>query len=83
MNPMANQLLLAAIVLILALIWLLFYRKNKRLTAVHRDQTDSLKIEVSLHQSQIEFRQESLNRYDFLRYNIKEALIVQQEIKLN
>ena len=74
--------LLALVVIILVGIVMVFHKKNKHLKKEHRFKTDGLKLDLAMHDTQIQFRQTSLNSYDFLRYNLSEALVVQPRIKI-
>ncbi len=74
--------LLIFFALVVAGVFLAFQKRNKRLNKAHKLIVDSLSIDLSLHLSQIEFRQKSLSAYDFLRYNLEEVLVVQQRVKI-
>ncbi|MEP2935915.1 MAG: hypothetical protein ABJM06_14110 [Gilvibacter sp.] len=80
---MANYYFIAGLLLIVLSILLVFRHKNKKIKQAHSIKTAGLDMALSLHKTQLQFRQKSLNRYDFLRYNLEEALVVQPEIKMH
>jgi hypothetical protein len=74
-------LLLAFVLLLLGLLWV-FLKKEAQIKKKHRAHTKGLQLDIALHQTQIHFRQTGLNSYDFLLYNLGEALVVQPQIKI-
>ncbi|MCH2489406.1 MAG: hypothetical protein MK211_04585 [Flavobacteriales bacterium] len=69
------------VVLLISMLLVFFFaRSNSNMLRQHRVRIRSLSNSVALERSQINFRENRLNRYDFLRYNLNEALVVQPEI---
>lgn len=62
------------------LLWTYF--ENRKLSNNHNENINSLEKEISFNNFQMNLRNISLKRYDFLRFNIDEALIIQKEIIL-
>lgn len=62
------------------LIWFLSIKKSMNLH--HHENMASLKNEISQNRDQIELRKNSLCKYDFLKYNLLDALIVQPNVFL-
>ena len=48
----------------------------------HRLVVHSLEMGIEKHRSQLSVREENLNKYHFLRYNLGEALVEQPDIKI-
>ncbi|KAA3624326.1 MAG: hypothetical protein DWP94_03825 [Flavobacterium sp.] len=63
-----------------ALLWILFNLSNRRLTKEFSIRTVEVERELMLNKLQIRRRSKHLDRYDFLRYNLDEAIFVQREI---
>ena len=63
-------------------LWLLFRNKNQKIRGVYAEKISHLYNQLEAHNAQINIRSIGLNRYDFLKYNLLEALVVQSEIKL-
>jgi len=59
---------------------LLFFRRNKKLNNEHKKQLLLIHESISRNKFQMANRTTVLGRYDFLKHNLKEALIVQPEI---
>ncbi|WP_114491988.1 hypothetical protein [Candidatus Ulvibacter alkanivorans] len=69
------------VVLLISLLLVFFFaRSYSNMLRQHRVRIRSLSNSVALERSQINFRENRLNQYDFLRYNLNEALVVQPEI---
>ncbi len=64
-------------------IWLFFVSKMKKNSQIHTLQVQSLRQAISIHKSQITIRNNTLNKYDFQRYNLSETLISQEILKFN
>ncbi|MAM30441.1 MAG: hypothetical protein CMC13_15595 [Flavobacteriaceae bacterium] len=60
--------------------WLLSLSRSRKLKGKHSERMENLAQSLAIHQSQITKRHNSLQRYDFLQYNINEALQPQPEI---
>ena len=61
-------------------IW--FQKKKGKLNVEHTDRISLIKKAIEINFNQMQIRKESLNKYDFLTYNLSESLIVQNEIAL-
>ena len=75
-------LILVFILIVCALLFVSFNLRNRRLTDEFSTRTIELKRNLMLNELQIGRRSKQLDRYDFLRYNLDEALLVQMEIKV-
>ena len=77
------QILLIAIffVMVTALLWY-FMHERSLLHKQHKMEMGLLESQIELHQCQIQRRLLYLGRYDFLKYNLKEALKPQYQIQL-
>ena len=58
-----------------------FLRRKMALQNTHRAVVNCLEMSIERHQRQLYFRNENLNKYHFLRYNLGEALVEQPDIK--
>ncbi len=74
-NAMALLLIISVTGLIL---W--FFKKKRAMFYVHSQNILDLESNISKNRFQINFRNNSLNKYDFLKFNLNEALTVQPEI---
>jgi len=63
-------------------LWLIFKNKNLKMKGVYTEKLADLNTQLKNHRKQINTRSIGLNRYDFLKYNLLEALVVQPEIRL-
>ena len=61
---------------------LYFYFKNKSIRLAHHQKERGYIGAFNLHSRQIIFRKNGLNEYDFIKYNLSEALIIQSEINI-
>ena len=59
-----------------------FYSKNQKLKRQHFQKELDLIKQISLCKEQIFKREGGMHNYDFLKYNLSEALIIQSEIKI-
>ncbi len=73
-------LLVLILTVIVAVAW--FFSAKKSIVHAHEEATAMLESAIYNHRSQINFRILHLNRYDFLKYNLDEALVVQSAIEL-
>lgn len=66
------------------LIGILFfhYRIINALKANHIQKKNSIKDQVNYQKTQIQIRKKGLCNYDFLKYNLRESLLVQSDIQL-
>ncbi|HBC03066.1 MAG TPA: hypothetical protein PKH16_05065 [Aequorivita sp.] len=62
------------------LIWA--YTENKALGRAHTQNVSALENVIAVNYRQVNFRKQHLNSYQFMQYNLHEALVVQSEIKL-
>ncbi len=60
----------------------LFRKNNRELQSDFSEKVARLEDRIQLNEGQITIRDKGLNRYDFLKYNLGEALVVQPEIKI-
>ena len=59
-----------------------FYVENKRIRFRYLQNEIRFIEAFDLHSKQIHRRKKGLNTYDFLKYNLSEALIIQPEINI-
>lgn len=73
-----------ALVMLLSLIGLVvwFFNVNNSMGRLHKQNISILESAIYNNRNQINFRNSKLNRYDFLKYNLDEALAVQPEIQI-
>lgn len=64
------------------MLWWFFRIKNRKITRDFTEAALAMEISLQKHTKQIEVREQGLNRYDFMKYNLNEALIIQPKIKL-
>lgn len=71
-------------ILLLSFIGLAIWFFNAKNTngRLHQQNISILESAIFSHRNQINFRNSNLNRYDFLKYNLDEALAVQPEIQI-
>lgn len=64
---------------------MLLYFRSKRKAAVneHLQYVSILQQAITSNSEELAFRKLHLQRYNFLTYNLNEALVVQPQIKLN
>ena len=60
---------------------MLFFKTKKTMYRIHNQNILDLESNISKNRFQINFRNDSLNKYDFLKFNLNEALVVQFEIQ--
>lgn len=66
----------------LAVIFLIFYIKNRDIKQKHLQEISLIRNSVLIHEKQINDRDRGLCSYNFLKYNLDESLKVQPEINL-
>ena len=64
------------------LLGVIFRKKNQQMSAAYYKRMNELNLQLDANTEQIFTRSEGLNSYDFLKYNLREALIVQSQIRL-
>ncbi len=62
------------------LLWAYF--ENRKLSNNHRENVNSLEKAIAINYGQIDFRKLQLDNYQFMKYNLRESLVVQPKIKL-
>ena len=78
-----DQLLIILTVISISFgIWLYFFLKNRQIYKVHGQRVLNLSEEFAVNKHQIFTRKKGLNSYNFIKYNLSEALIVQPEINI-
>ncbi|QQX75349.1 MULTISPECIES: hypothetical protein [Aequorivita] len=76
--------LIFTIVLLFSILGMLIwaYMENRALGRAHAQSISELESAISINYGQVNFRKQHLNNYQFMQYNLHEALVVQSEIKL-
>lgn len=80
--PLDQLVIIVTVISISIGIWLYFFLKNKQIEQLHMERVLNLSEEFATNKLQISIRKKSLNRYNFLNYNLSEALVVQPEINI-
>jgi len=62
--------------------FLYFQNKNQKSVKAHLQQLNLLEQHIYTNKNQISIRNKGLQQYNFLKYNLNEALIVQKEISI-
>lgn len=75
-------IIVLSVVLAILFLWLYFKINTIKINKSYVNKVVKMEQEIRMHKSQIFHRQQALNRYDFLKYNISEALLIQFEIRL-
>jgi len=78
----ALQITLLVVGTIGVLLGVIFRKKNQQMSAGYRKRMSELNLQLETNTQQIFTRSEGLNTYDFLKYNLREALIIQSQIRL-
>ncbi len=76
------QLLLILFISFFIGVFLCFFKQNKELKNSYLHREIILRKAISIHKSQIKYREKGLMNYNFLKFNLEESLRVQPEIKL-
>ncbi len=80
---MSSLLITIAVLALVCLVVVSLFRKNNReLRAGFSEKVARWEDRIRVNERQILTRDKGLNRYDFLKYNLGEALVVQPEIKI-
>ncbi len=66
--------------LFLAVVFL-FLLENKKRYQEHQKAIKGIKQSITIHNDQMNFRNDNLQKYNFLKYNLRESLVVQIEIE--
>jgi len=80
MTPL--EIILGLVFSIGLLMYLAFRNKNRKTRDIYTEKMDMLQAQLEINKKQLRIRAAGLNRYDFLKYNLLDALIVQSEIRL-
>ena len=78
----ASSIVVAITVAVLLLQVLLHEREVKQHQDYHGKRLHELLTELELHTGQMKARNKGLDRYDFLRYNLSDALVIQPQISM-
>ncbi|RFN59747.1 hypothetical protein [Marixanthomonas ophiurae] len=73
--------ILAFTVLLIGIV-LVFYFRNKQLKSVQQEYVTQLENRIEKNKQQITIRHKNLETYNFLIYNLDDALIVQEDINV-
>ncbi len=68
------------LIISISLLLLYFKVQKAKISADHFNKIDGIELEIERNKHQIKVRGIGLNKYNFLKYNLDEALIVQPEI---
>ena len=79
---MLSVALILAFIFLLIGITLVFYFRNKQLKSIQEIYMKQLKNRIEKNKQQITIRNKNLETYNFLIYNLDDALIVQEEINV-
>ncbi len=79
---MLSVAFILAFVFLLIGITLVFYFRNKQLKSVQQEYVTQLENRIEKNKQQITIRNKNLETYNFLIYNLDEALIVQEKINV-
>lgn len=80
MEPQFVIVLIFVSLLIGIVFW--YFNQKKVLDQVHNQNVLSLEKKISKNTFQINFRETNLNKYDFLKYNLSEVMILQLKIRI-
>lgn len=61
------------------MVW--FYKERKSISRNHHQNNSELETAIFTNRYQINFRNANLQNYDFLKFNLNDALIIQPEIQ--
>lgn len=70
------------VLIVCTFLWVIFKRSKRHASREFSLKVRELKLEIVLNDQQIGRRIKYLDRYDFLKYNLSEALRVQIEVKV-
>lgn len=80
---MSSTIIIVTCLLLTVVLIACFCYKNKAIQKLQISKVGELKGQIELHKQQIYIRNKNLNKYDFLKYNLKDSLYVQNNIQLN
>lgn len=61
------------------MVW--FFKERKSISQSHNQSISELETSIFNNRNQINFRNANLQNYDFLKFNLNDALIIQPEIQ--
>ncbi len=73
-------ILILLVSIIGSVIW--FFNAKRTMNLSHNENISSLEGAIANNRDQIDFRKYHLNKYDLLKFNLQEALVVQPGIEL-
>ena len=73
-------ILAGILITIVAVVLFVHQRNTKKLVEVHKAEMARLNTDYDRNRAQVDKRELGLNRYDFLKYNLQQSLIVQPDI---
>ena len=79
---MLSVITISAFIFLVTGILLLFYFRNKKYKSVQKQYVMQLIHKIEENQHQINIRKRNLAAYNFLKYNLSEALFIQESIEL-
>lgn len=68
---------------ILGLALFYFSKENKKLASKHSESINTLQTDINCNKKQIAIRNNGLNKYQFLKHNLDEALVLQPKISVH
>jgi hypothetical protein len=74
--------ILIGIISLGALLFFVFRKQYRSCLEKHQETLTVYAEEFQLHKKQMKKRMMSLHKYDLLKYNLSESLVVQHQIKL-
>lgn len=80
--PLDQFTIILTIISISIGVWVYFFLKNKQIHQLHAQRILHLDEEYAVNKRQILIRENGLDSYGFLKYNLSEALIIQPEINI-
>lgn len=85
---MCSQMFFQILIIIICLsagigIFIYFHLKNSSMNKMHLKKIASLKRNFLLNSEQIRYRNTEIGRYNFLEYNLNDALVIQPKIILH
>ena len=77
-----EYLIIVLFTLVLLGVLVFFYSESEKLKKQHLQNKTGIIKQLAICSEQIVKRNNGLNRYDFLKYNLSEALIIQSELNI-
>jgi lipopolysaccharide export system protein LptC len=82
LEKMSLLLILLILLGVMIVVVYYFHKQNRAEQELHMQNLAHFQKSITQHQNQIVKRSQGLMTYDFLKYNLSEALLVQPEIVL-